>query len=82
MNFKRASLLAAAAAMLMSISGVLPVSERIPAIEASAAETALGGTCGKSASWELAGDGTLTISGTGDMYGLNSQAAPSVAVWR
>ncbi|MCR4639631.1 leucine-rich repeat protein [Ruminococcus sp.] len=77
MNFKRASLLAAAAAMLMSISGVLPVSERIPAIEASAAETALSGTCGKSASWELAGDGTLTISGTGDMYGLNSQAAPS-----
>ena len=37
MNFKRALSLAAASAMLMSISGVLPVSARISAIEASAA---------------------------------------------
>ena len=34
---------------------------------ASAAETVESGTCGKNLTWTLDDEGTLTISGTGDM---------------
>ena len=48
-------------AMLMSLLAV-PVSA-----ETSSTTTA-SGTCGENLTWELTEDGTLTISGTGDMY--------------
>lgn len=72
MRMNRALSFAAAASLLLGMSGALPVYGGISAIEVSAAETASSGTCGKSATWALDSDGTMTISGTGAMYGLNS----------
>ena len=34
----------------------------------ASAEVATSGTCGENLTWTLGEDGTLTISGTGDMY--------------
>ncbi|MBR3268138.1 MAG: leucine-rich repeat protein, partial [Oscillospiraceae bacterium] len=42
-------------------------------ITANAAEIVSSGTCGKNAVWQLSSDGTFTVSGTGEMYGLYSQ---------
>ena len=41
-------------------------------LSAEAAYIIDNGTCGKNAVWELDRDGTLTVSGTGDMYSRNS----------
>ena len=72
MRMNRALSFAAGASLLLGMSGALPVYGGISAIEVSAAETASSGTCGKSATWALDSDGTMTISGTGAMYGLSS----------
>lgn len=40
------------------------------------ADTVAEGTCGNSATWTLDSDGTLTISGTGDMDNFGYQSAP------
>lgn len=40
---------------------------------AYAADLVDSGTCGKNAVWQLSSDGTFTVSGTGEMYGLYSQ---------
>ncbi|MBR6107708.1 MAG: leucine-rich repeat protein [Oscillospiraceae bacterium] len=53
-----------------TVTAPLPVSCAV-----CAAETVTGGSCGKDAVWTLDSDGTLTVSGTGKMYGLNSQYA-------
>lgn len=42
------------------------------AIPAMAAETVASGTCGENLTWTLDEDGTLTISGTGEMEGYSS----------
>jgi len=47
------------------LAGLIPAGS----IGALAAESQKSGTCGKNVSWALSDDGTLTISGTGDMYG-------------
>lgn len=72
MRINRALSFAVGASLLLGMSGALSVYGGISAIEVSAAEPASSGTCGKSASWALDSDGTMTISGTGAMYGLNS----------
>ena len=60
--------IAAAAAMLAGTGGGVDVSPvSFPVMEASAAEHATSGTCGKNAAWKLDDKGTLTVSGTGDM---------------
>ena len=43
---------------------------------AYAAETANSGTCGDNVTWRLSDDGTLTISGTGDMADYDGNGAP------
>lgn len=42
-------------------------------VNALAAETASSGSCGDNLTWELDAEGTLTISGTGDMWGYTWQ---------
>ncbi len=43
---------------------------------------ATSGTCGKNLTWEISGDGTLTISGTGDMNNWNPNSYPyTYAPW-
>lgn len=44
-------------------------------LTALAAEVTGSGTCGENAVWQLDSDGTLTVSGTGAMYDLNSRYA-------
>lgn len=63
---KRILCIFAAAALICS---ALP--QHIPA--AQAAEIVDSGTCGSEAVWTLDSGGVLTVSGTGTMYGLNSQ---------
>ena len=47
---------------------------------AYAAETVSSGTCGDNVTWRLSDDGTLTISGKGDMADYNSGTAPWYSV--
>jgi len=44
--------------------------------QAQAAEIVKSGTCGENLTWVLDSDGTLTISGTGDMQDFSSHGAP------
>ena len=53
---------------LLSIVLALSMICALVPIMASAATTATSGTCGENVTWTLSDDGTLTISGTGDMY--------------
>ncbi len=62
-NHKRAAAVLLAAGMLMSGTGVLPV----PAMTVQAAEVVHSGTCGDNLTWTLDSEGTLTVSGTGNM---------------
>ena len=39
------------------------------------------GTCGDNLTWSLSDDGTLTISGTGDMYNYNDVAPYNISPW-
>ena len=65
---KRIFCIAAAASLSVHM---LPQNPSAPAVQA--AETVSSGTCGKEAVWSLDSGGVLTVSGTGTMYGLNSQ---------
>lgn len=42
------------------------------------AYAATSGKCGDKVTWELSNDGTLTISGTGDMYGSSDYGSSGV----
>lgn len=63
-------------AALMGAAAVLSVnalpSGVVFSLSAEAADIVGSGTCGKNAAWQLDSDGTLTVSGTGAMYSLNS----------
>ena len=48
---------------------------------AYAAETVRSGACGDNVTWKLTSDGTLTISGTGDMKDYGDNYGMSVAPW-
>ena len=52
---------------LLSIVLALSMICALVPIMASAETTATSGTCGENVTWTLSDDGTLTISGTGDM---------------
>lgn len=69
---KRTKLIAALLCAVIPFgTAVLPYKLPIT-LSAEAATVIDSGTCGKNASWQLDADGTLTVSGTGDMYSLNS----------
>ena len=69
---KKVLSLLTAATMTFGPSGILPDLgiSFCPLISASAA-TVASGTCGDNVSWLLDDSGTLTISGTGEMYNYN-----------
>lgn len=53
---------------VIMVIGVIPVEGMQFVMEVYAEETApTSGTCGDNLTWELSEDGTLTISGTGEM---------------
>ncbi|MBQ6796004.1 MAG: leucine-rich repeat protein [Clostridia bacterium] len=64
---KRLLSLILAAVMLTSFAGAIPVF----------AETVAEGSCGESLTWVLDGEGTLTISGTGEMTNYTWSTHPS-----
>ena len=54
---------------VIMMMGVIPMEGLQFVMEVYAEETTpTSGTCGENLTWELSEDGTLTISGTGDMY--------------
>ena len=53
--------------ILLTILVVLPVLICLKHTPAHAAEVVTGGICGEDVFWSLDADGTLTISGTGEM---------------
>ncbi|MCR5015768.1 MAG: leucine-rich repeat protein [Ruminococcus sp.] len=67
----KAFVIAAALCLLAAGSNVCGAFAPASYMTASAAETA-SGTCGKSLTWTFS-SGTLTVSGTGEMYSRNSQ---------
>ena len=70
MKHIRKRILCLVAAAVLSFP-VLP--QNLSAAAVQAAEIVDSGTCGKAAVWSLDSGGILTVSGTGAMYGLNSQ---------
>ncbi|MCR5616679.1 MAG: leucine-rich repeat domain-containing protein, partial [Clostridiales bacterium] len=43
----------------------------LPSLKVNAADEVASGTCGANLTWSLDSEGTLTISGTGEMYELS-----------
>ncbi|MBR5682595.1 MAG: leucine-rich repeat protein [Ruminococcus sp.] len=70
MNCKRITATLLCAVITFGIA-ILPFEAPV-SLSAEAASVVDSGTCGKNASWQLDGDGILTVSGRGDMYSLNS----------
>ncbi len=56
--------------MTKRIFGLILTIAMLCALLPCAASAAATGTCGDNVTWVLDDDGTLTISGTGDMYGF------------
>jgi len=74
MKYKGILSIAVSAAMFAGFGGSLcQITGVYSAMNVSAAGNVSSGQCGKNASWQLDSDGTLTVSGTGTMYGANSQ---------
>ncbi len=71
MNFTKKS-------TILLLTALSAVTMGLCAANASAAETVASGTCGENAVWSFADDGTLVISGTGDMADYIS---PSEQPW-
>ena len=59
---------------------VLAVALAMGIVEANAASVIDSGTCGANLTWKLTDDGTLTISGTGSMYGYTGTGS-NVSPW-
>ena len=69
--------LIAAVLSLCILGGALPVfSNYAPDTAISASAEASSGTCGENLTWTLDDEGTLTISGTGDMYDYDNGGSP------
>ena len=64
--------------LVLAISIFLTLHTAFPII----ANATTSGICGENLTWEIDQEGTLTISGTGDMYGWNSNSYPySYSPW-
>lgn len=50
-------------------------------LEEENSEAVAAGKCGDNLTWSLSDDGTLTISGTGDMYNYNDVAPYNISPW-
>lgn len=50
-------------------------------LEEENSEAIAAGKCGDNLTWSLSDDGTLTISGTGDMYNYNDVAPYNISPW-
>ncbi|MCD7782890.1 MAG: leucine-rich repeat domain-containing protein, partial [Firmicutes bacterium] len=76
MKLSKKKLLSFILALIMCI-GVIPsevfssVAEYIMTVVAATDDVTASGTCGANLTWALTSDGTLTISGTGEMYNYN-----------
>ncbi len=72
MKFKK---IFAAALALCIVGGAAPTAARYaPGSVLTASAEEYSGTCGEDLAWTLTEDGTLTISGTGDMYDFSSSS--------
>ena len=58
---------------VLRVFALLPLFFLLPRMAAYAADS---GTCGVSCTWTLADDGTLTVSGTGEMADFSDQGTP------
>lgn len=72
MKFKAIASALMGIAVLTGTPAIPPLSQFTVTDLSASAAAADSGVCGKNAVWQLDSNGTLTVSGTGDMYSLNS----------